>query len=74
MFQDLLIPMTTITINEDIHLSSDNFDNSNELMEELAEANGFKVAWALPDDELTEEDHQLIVTSKAAIWESLDNL
>lgn len=66
--------MTTITINEDIKPSSDNFEDSNELIEELAKANGFKIAWAVPDDELAEEDHKLIITSKAANWESLDNL
>ncbi|MEM8893549.1 MAG: hypothetical protein AAGC88_03160 [Bacteroidota bacterium] len=66
--------MTTITINEDIQLSADNFDNSRELIEELAEANGFKISWEVEVDSLSDSDLDLIAKAKSTNWEDLDNI
>ncbi|MEQ9299206.1 MAG: hypothetical protein RIF33_11600 [Cyclobacteriaceae bacterium] len=63
-----------MTIREEIELSKESFENSNELIQELAEANGFKIAWTVVDEDLSKKDCQLINALKVADWGTLDNL
>jgi threonine aldolase len=66
--------MTTITIKEDVALNETEFDTAQELIEELAESSGYKIAWQISDDTISSTDKALIDDAKNSAWDSLDDL
>jgi len=66
--------MKTITIKEDVALNETEFDNAQELIEELAEISGYKIAWKISDDDISSADKNLIADAKNATWDALDDL
>lgn len=64
-----------ITINiEKGTLKKTNFSNIQELMEFLNESFGMKTTWAVPDEDITQNDKKLIKKAQETPWDELDNV